>query len=68
MWRTGKIQKVNSENCVVQGRTEGRTEGILITLVWLVRDGILSINDAAFRANMSKSDYKDAMERLSGTK
>ena len=50
-----------------EGREEGRTEGVLTTLIGLVRDGILSIKDAALRANMSESAFKDAMERFSGT-
>ena len=49
-----------------EGREEGRTEGVLTTLIGLVRDGILSIKDAALRANMSESAFKNAMERLSG--
>ena len=44
----------------------GKAEGVLTTLIGLVRDGILSIKDAALRANMSESAFKDAMERLSG--
>ncbi len=50
-----------------EGREEGRTEGVLTTLIGLVKDGILSIKDAALRANMSESAFKDAMERFSGT-
>ena len=36
-----------------EGKAEGRTEGILFALTGLVRDGVLSIKDAAFRANMT---------------
>ena len=46
---------------------EGKEEGVLTTLIGLVRDGILSIKAAALRANMSESAFKDAMERFSGT-
>ena len=44
----------------------GKAEGVLTTLIGLVRDGILSIKDAALRANMSESAFKNEMERLSG--
>ncbi len=48
-----------------EGRMEGRTEGVLTTLIGLVKDGILSIKDAALRANMSESAFKETMEKLS---
>lgn len=40
-------------------RREGKTEGILETLVSLVKDGVLDVADAANRANMSISEFKD---------
>ena len=39
-------------------REEGREEGILKTLVDLVKDGILTLADAAKRANMSVSEFE----------
>jgi hypothetical protein len=41
-----------------KGMEEGRTEGILSSLVSLTKDGLISINEAAKRANMSEEDFK----------
>lgn len=41
-----------------EGRAEGKTEGILMTLAQLFRDGILTLKDAADRANMSVADFE----------
>ena len=45
------------------GKAEGRTEGILFALTGLVRDGVLSIKDAAFRANMTESAFEAVMKK-----
>ena len=42
-----------------EGRAEGIAKGVLDTLVSLVKDGILSIVDAATRANMSVSEFEE---------
>lgn len=47
-----------------EGKAEGRTEGILFALTGLVRDGVLSIKDAAFRANMTESTFEAAMKKI----
>jgi len=41
-----------------EGRAEGKTEGMISTLASLVKDGILSITDAANRANMNVDEFK----------
>lgn len=46
-----------------EGQAEGRTEGILETLAGLVRDGLISIQTAAARANMSQSEFEEAMKK-----
>ena len=38
-----------------EGRREGRKEGVINTLIMLVKDGIISVEDAAKRANLSVS-------------
>lgn len=38
---------------------EGVMEGILKTLIGLVKDGILTISDAATRANMTVSEFEE---------
>ena len=40
-----------------EGREEGRVEGAISTLVALVKDGLLSINEACKRAGMSETDF-----------
>ena len=47
-----------------EGRKEGRKEGALITLAGLVRDGVLSVKDAALRLNMTESAFEAEMKRL----
>ena len=47
-----------------EGKAEGRTEGILFALTGLVRDGVLSIKDAAFRANMTESAFEAALKKI----
>ncbi|MBR2288285.1 MAG: hypothetical protein IJ865_08560 [Clostridia bacterium] len=45
----------------VEGRLEGREEGIISTLISLVKDGILSIKDAAVRAGITEADFQEKM-------
>ena len=45
---------------IQDGKIEGRKEGILEILFGLVRDGILSIADAAKRAGMDANDFEKA--------
>ena len=47
-----------------EGRAEGRTEGILKTLTGLVRDGILSVMDAASRAGLTEREFTAQMNAL----
>ena len=45
----------------VEGRAEGRAEGTFDTLASLVKDGILSIKDAASRAGLTETSFKKQM-------
>lgn len=47
-----------------EGRAEGRAEGVIDTLISLVKDGILTIKDAAIRAGVSEEtiEQKIAMK------
>ena len=47
-----------------EGRAEGRAEGTLQTLIELVKDGILTIKDAAVRAKMSEDAFSAKMKSL----
>ena len=44
-----------------EGRAEGRAEGIIDTLISLVKDGILSIKDAAKRAGITETAFEQKM-------
>ena len=41
-----------------EGRKEGRKEGVINTLLMLVKDGIISVEDAAKRANISVGTFQ----------
>ena len=43
----------------IEGRAEGRSEGILETLASLVKDGLISLAEAAKRSNMTVSEFED---------
>lgn len=42
-----------------EGRAEGKAEGILITLIGLVKKGILTLSQAANEANMTVSEFEE---------
>ena len=42
-----------------------KTEGKVTTLVGLVKDGLLSIKDAALRANMTESAFEAEIRKMS---
>lgn len=46
------------EKGIEKGRAVGRQEGVISILASLVNDGILSIDEAAVRANMSAEDFE----------
>lgn len=52
----GRIEGI--EKGRLEGIREGKLEGAVTTLASLVKDGILSIEDAAKRANMSVEVFK----------
>ena len=54
----GKVLELESERLISKGREEGREEGKLQQLIELVKDGLLTINDAARRAKMSEEKFK----------
>ena len=45
-----------------EGRAEGRVEGVLSSLVSLVKDGLISVSEAAKRADMSEEGFKKYLE------
>lgn len=48
---------------VVEIKEEGIKEGVLDTLISLVKDELLDINEAAKRANMSVEKFKEEIEK-----
>jgi flagellar biosynthesis/type III secretory pathway protein FliH len=54
---TEAINEIFQKECAKE-RNEGRQEGFMKALAGLVRDGILSIADAAKRAGMSISEFQ----------
>ena len=53
------------EDMMNESKAEGRTEGAVAALAGLVKDGLLSIRDAAHRANMTESEFKAEVKKLS---
>jgi predicted transposase YdaD len=55
------MEKLTTE-AKAEGKAEGRTEGKIETLVGLVKDGIITITEAAKRANVTETVIKDKMK------
>ena len=49
-----------------EGRAEGRTEGVLATLISLVKEGLLSVQQAAARAKLSVGDFERLLSQSEG--
>jgi hypothetical protein len=47
-----------------EGKEEGKEEGIFETLFGLVKDGILTVSEAAKRANMTEASFTEHMEKF----
>lgn len=47
----------------MKGKAEGKAEGIIETLISLVKDGLITLKEAARRANMSESAFSQKMMR-----
>ena len=45
-----------------EGKKEGRKEGVINTLLMLVKDGIISVEDAAKRANLSVGTFQKYLD------
>ena len=55
----GNAQRKGEKIGMEKGKAIGIEEGILLTLAKFVEDGIITIQDAAERANMSVSEFKN---------
>ena len=62
-----RVEARGIEKVIAKGREEGIKEGIkkgtVNVLISLVKDGILSISDAAKRADMSVAEFKKYTDR-----
>lgn len=56
VWNSGKAEGI------AMGKTEGKSEGIAITLYSLVHDGDLSIEKASARMNISVTEFEKLMK------
>lgn len=54
-----KVFAQQREEGRAEGKAEGRQEGALEMLIGLVKDGMLSLNDAAKRVNMTVDEFKN---------
>lgn len=66
----GKVLEYEAKTILNEGRAEGRREGIregiLQTLSGLVRDGILTVADAASRAGLTEEVFVEEMQAYKG--
>ena len=53
-----EVLEKSKSKWIKEGRREGRKEGVINTLLMLVKDGIISVEDAAKRANLSVSTFQ----------
>jgi len=53
-----EVLEQSKNKWIKEGRREGRKEGVINTLLILVKDGIISVEDAAKRANISVSMFQ----------
>ena len=52
------FKEESKDKWIKEGRREGIKEGIINTLLILVKDGIISVEDAAKRANISVGTFQ----------
>ena len=58
-----RVEARGIEKGIAKGREEGIKEGTVNILISLVKDGILSISDAAKRAGMSEESFRRYLEQ-----
>ena len=52
------FKEESKDKWIKEGKREGIKEGVINTLLMLVKDGIISVEDAAKRANLSVSKFQ----------
>ena len=58
-----EVLEKSKSKWIKEGRREGRKEGAINTLLMLVKDGIISVEDAAKRANLSVSTFQKYLNK-----
>ena len=61
--RDQEMMRKGREEGMQQGMQQGMRQGTMTTLFSLVEDGILTLDDAASRVNMTPEEFKEAMEK-----
>lgn len=57
------IEKMMSES-KSKGKAEGKAEGKMSAFAELVKDGLLSVKDAAARMGMTEDEFRAAMQKM----
>ena len=63
-YKEAETMQLFKEEGRAEGRAEGEARGILKTLACLVRDGLLSVVDAASRAGLTEREFTSRMAAL----
>ena len=63
-WDVYAIEQTHYNEGFTEGERRGREDGRLQTLISLVREGLLSLEDAARSAGVSASDFKETMNEF----
>ena len=58
-----EVLEKSKSKWIKEGRREGIKEGVINTLLMLVKDGIISVEDAAKRANLSVSTFQKYLNK-----
>ena len=51
------------DEMIEDGRAEGRMEGFIKAYVGLIKDGLLSVKEAALRMHMTEEKFVEEMEK-----
>ena len=52
------------DEMIEDGRAEGRMEGVIKAYAGLIKDGLLSVKEAALRMHMTEEKFVEEMEKV----
>ena len=58
-----EVLEKSKSKWIKEGKREGIKEGVINTLLMLVKDGIISVEDAAKRANLSVGTFQKYLNK-----